>query len=191
MGICVTVSDFLRPYGAHQAPLSMGCSRQEYWSGLPCSLLGYLPDPGIESASLLPPTLGVRFFTTNTTWEAQVAYFVWNHMEWYRRSIMANLFNHIIGCPSEYSFTIKKFTGTEMNSIFLKLSGVETIDPVDTNCSQWQYLWIQDWDDNTAKGRWNQSHFAGFFLQRLKWAHAKILSYAKLTDRTQREGNPW
>ena len=49
---------------------------------------------------------------------------------------MANLFNHIIGCPSEYSFTIKKFTGTEMNSIFLKLSGVETIDPVDTNCSQ-------------------------------------------------------
>ena len=33
---------------AHQAPLSMGFSRQEYWSGLPCPPPGDLPDPGIE-----------------------------------------------------------------------------------------------------------------------------------------------
>ena len=33
---------------AHQAPLSMGFSRQEYWSGLPCPPLGDLPDPGIK-----------------------------------------------------------------------------------------------------------------------------------------------
>ena len=33
---------------AHQAPLSMGFSRQEYWSGLPFSTLGDLSDPGIE-----------------------------------------------------------------------------------------------------------------------------------------------
>ena len=35
---------------ARQAPLSMGFSRQEYWSGLslPSSLSGYLPNPGIE-----------------------------------------------------------------------------------------------------------------------------------------------
>ena len=30
-----------------QAPLSMGFSRQEYWSGLPCCLPGDLPDPRI------------------------------------------------------------------------------------------------------------------------------------------------
>ena len=36
----------------HQAPLSMGFSRQEYWSGLPCPPPGDLPDPGIE---LVPP----------------------------------------------------------------------------------------------------------------------------------------
>ena len=36
---------------AHQAPLSMGFSRQEYWSGLPCSPPGNLPDPGIEPVS--------------------------------------------------------------------------------------------------------------------------------------------
>ena len=37
---------------AHQAPLSTGSSRQEYWSGLPCPPPGGLPDPGIKSASL-------------------------------------------------------------------------------------------------------------------------------------------
>ena len=36
---------------AHQAPLSMPFSRQEYWSGLPCPPPGGLPDPGIESRS--------------------------------------------------------------------------------------------------------------------------------------------
>ena len=45
----------LWPCGLHivcQAPLSMGFSRQESWSGLPCPSLGDLPDPGIEPASL-------------------------------------------------------------------------------------------------------------------------------------------
>ena len=36
---------------ARQAPLSMGFSRQEYWSGLPCPPAGDLPDPEIEPAS--------------------------------------------------------------------------------------------------------------------------------------------
>ena len=37
---------------ACQAPLSMGFSRQEYWSGLPCPPPGDLPNPGIEPGSL-------------------------------------------------------------------------------------------------------------------------------------------
>ena len=36
---------------SHQAPLSMGFSRQEYWSGLPFLPPGDLPNPGIEPAS--------------------------------------------------------------------------------------------------------------------------------------------
>ena len=36
---------------AHQAPLSMGFSRQGYWSGLPFPFPGDLPDPGIEPGS--------------------------------------------------------------------------------------------------------------------------------------------
>ena len=42
---------------ACKIPLSMGFSRQEYWSGLPCLPPGDLPDPGIEPVSLLSPEL--------------------------------------------------------------------------------------------------------------------------------------
>ena len=52
---------------AGQAPLSMGFSRQEYWSGLPCPPPGDLPDPGFKHASLTPPALAGRFFTTSVT----------------------------------------------------------------------------------------------------------------------------
>ena len=54
---------------ALQAPLSMGFSRQEYWSGLPCPPPGDLPDPGIEPTSFMSPALAGRFFTTHATWE--------------------------------------------------------------------------------------------------------------------------
>ena len=40
---------------ACQAPLSMGFSRQECWSGVPCFPPGYFPDPGIERRSLTSP----------------------------------------------------------------------------------------------------------------------------------------
>ena len=52
---------------AYQAPLSMGFSRQEYWSGLPWPPPGDLPDPGVESVSLMSPALAGSFFTTSTT----------------------------------------------------------------------------------------------------------------------------
>ena len=50
---------------AYQAPLSIGFSRQEYWSGLPCPAPGDLPDPGIKPVSLTSPALLGRFFTTS------------------------------------------------------------------------------------------------------------------------------
>ena len=49
---------------------SMGFSRQEYWSGLPCPPPGDLPEPEMEPASLMSPALSGGFFTTNATWEA-------------------------------------------------------------------------------------------------------------------------
>ena len=49
---------------ACQASLSMGFSRQEYWSGLPCPPPGDLPDPGIEPCLLCPQHWLVGSFTT-------------------------------------------------------------------------------------------------------------------------------
>ena len=57
---------------AHQAPLSMGLSRQEDWSGLPCPPPGDLPNPGIKPAPLTSPALAGVFCTTRSTWEAHV-----------------------------------------------------------------------------------------------------------------------
>ena len=57
---------------AHQAPLSIGYLRQEYWSGLPCLLPGDLPDLGIEPASLMSPASAGGVFTTSATWEAHM-----------------------------------------------------------------------------------------------------------------------
>ena len=54
---------------AHQALLSVGFSRHEYCSGLPCPPPGDLPDPGIKPESLMSPALACRFFTTNAMWE--------------------------------------------------------------------------------------------------------------------------
>ena len=50
---------------ARQAPLTMGFTRQEYWSGLPFPSPGDLPDPGIELTS---PVSAGRFFTSRATW---------------------------------------------------------------------------------------------------------------------------
>ena len=53
---------------ARQAPLSMGFSRQEHWSGLPCPPLGDLPEPEIESRYPVFPALAGRIFTNSATW---------------------------------------------------------------------------------------------------------------------------
>ena len=58
---CPTLCDPMD--GSPQAPLSMGFSSQEYWSGLPCPPPGDLSDPGIKLASLTSPALAGGFFT--------------------------------------------------------------------------------------------------------------------------------
>ena len=56
---------FVTPWTvAHQDPLSMGFSKQEYWSGFPFPSPGALPSPGIEPMSLVSPALAGGFFTT-------------------------------------------------------------------------------------------------------------------------------
>ena len=50
---------------ACQAPLSMEFSRPEYWSGLPCTPPGDLPDPGMEPTYPETPVLADGFFATD------------------------------------------------------------------------------------------------------------------------------
>ena len=52
-----------------QVPLTMGFSRQEYWSGFPGPPPRDIPDPGVELASLTTPTLAGVFFTTSAIWK--------------------------------------------------------------------------------------------------------------------------
>ena len=63
---CLVVSDPSWPCGllARQAPLSMGFSKEEYWSGLPFPSPGDLPDQEIEPVSPATPALADRFSTT-------------------------------------------------------------------------------------------------------------------------------
>ena len=73
-GVCVLAQSFVSYSAilwtiAHQALLSMGFSRQEYRSGLPCPPPGGLPNPGIEPVSLVSPALGGGLFITSATWE--------------------------------------------------------------------------------------------------------------------------
>ena len=56
---------------ASQVALSVGFSRQEYWSGLSCPPPDDLPNLGMELRSPASPALSGRFFTTSATWEAQ------------------------------------------------------------------------------------------------------------------------
>ena len=61
----LNMSESVTPWTvAHQAPLSMEFSRQEYWSGLPFLTPWELPDPEIKPTSLASPALSGGFFTT-------------------------------------------------------------------------------------------------------------------------------
>ena len=76
---CVDFSWPHRLYVAHQAPLSMGLCRREYWSGLACPPPGDLPNPGVELAYL---ALVGRFLTTSATREAprkEIIKVKWGH----------------------------------------------------------------------------------------------------------------
>ena len=66
-GVCLTLCDPRTE--ACQAPLSMGFSRQKYWSGLLLPTPGDLLNPGIKPESLVSPELAGGLFTTSVTRE--------------------------------------------------------------------------------------------------------------------------
>ena len=76
--VCAKHYSFVRLFAAlwtvvHQAPLSMGFSRQEHWNGLPCLPPGDLLDPGIEPGSPASPASADEFFTTSAYWKVPIS----------------------------------------------------------------------------------------------------------------------
>ena len=70
----VMPNSFVTPWTvAHQTPLSMGFSREEYWSELPLPSPGDLPNPGIKVAS---PELEGWFFTTEPPGNTSVVFYL-------------------------------------------------------------------------------------------------------------------
>ena len=67
---------------ACQAPPSMGFSRQEYWSGLPCLPPEDLPGPGIELTSLTSSALADGIFIPSATWEAPTCTYTPRNDSW-------------------------------------------------------------------------------------------------------------
>ena len=61
-----------------QTPLSMGFSRQEYWSRLLWHSPRDLPDSGIKPTSLMPRALAGSFFTSRITWDSYI-YIIHTH----------------------------------------------------------------------------------------------------------------
>ena len=79
---------------AHQAPLYMGFSRQEYWSGLPCPPPGDLPNPGMDPMSLMSAELAGGFFTTRATWES--FYYLLNLQKFISKDQMSKIIFKVI-----------------------------------------------------------------------------------------------
>ena len=73
---------------AHQAPLSMGFSRQEYWSGLSCPPPEDLADPGIKPACLIFPVVAGGFFTNIYIYIYIYIYLVTHYINTFRSSII-------------------------------------------------------------------------------------------------------
>ena len=101
MYLCVCVLScvwlFVTPWTvAHQAPLSMGFSRQQYLSELPFTPPVELPNSGMEPASLVPPALTEILYPCDTQ-EASVSIYV---------------------CPYIYSYLFQGSLEKQLGSIF-------------------------------------------------------------------------
>ena len=98
---------------AHQAPLSMGLSRKEYWSGLLGPPLGDPSHPGIEPVSLMSPEQAGMLFATSATWKAQ------SKQQSSREALMKTGYTHLRQNPVKDSLTQSKISAkTPDNSGF-------------------------------------------------------------------------
>ena len=100
VGVLCCVQLFATPWTiAHQAPLSMGFPRQEYWNRLPFSFPGNLPNPGIKPTS---PASAGRFFITKPTEKSKQRDCAWEK----QRLENKNMYLHQFANPCDFSLVM-------------------------------------------------------------------------------------
>ena len=106
---------------AHQAPLCMRFSRQEYWSGLPWLSPGDLLDSGIEPMFLMSPALGGRFFTTCATWEAPFHqyHFMAKHSDGFSSKCYSHTSSSFKCSSKAFSSQYSKITSSRFTKTFI------------------------------------------------------------------------
>ena len=77
---------------AHQAPLSMGFSRHEYWSGLPFPSPGDLPNPGIEPR---PPALQAHSLPSEPPGKPLIHQRTWANSKQHRNQCRSGLYSNV------------------------------------------------------------------------------------------------
>ena len=95
---------------ARQAPLSMGFSRQEHWSGVLYLLPGIFPTQG-SNPHLLSPALGDEFFTTNATWKAQINYTSVNKLKQQQRKHLSKIAVYLSWQLSIFFYSTRIYSG--------------------------------------------------------------------------------
>ena len=173
---------------AHQALLSMGFSRQEYWSGFLWPPPGALPDPGIEPASLVSPALVEGFFTTSITWEAKIN-FQFSHSAM-SDSLQPHGPQHArLPCPLPTPGTSSDFIKSVMPSThlilccpFLLLSSVFPTIRLFFNESALRIIWPKYWSFSFNISHSNE--YSGMISFKMNWLespcrHSKIFSNTK------------
>ena len=98
---------------AHRATLSMGFSRQEYWSGLPSPPQGDLPDPGIKPVS---PAFVGRFFST---WETPKKLMHPTHLELSTKDPCLRAWAHYLYRGNDLAFQGSNYFPRQLQIVFI------------------------------------------------------------------------
>ena len=112
---------FVTPWTvAHQAPLFMGFSRQECWSGLPFPPPGNLPDPGIKPTSPASPALQADSFTMEPTTAMVIMSEVGLPSELFKHWVSVCLSSFWWKCVQDYiPWSVPNLTGSAMTNDFV------------------------------------------------------------------------
>ena len=154
------VSNSFRPQTiAHQAPLSMGFSRKEYWSGLPFPTPRDLPNSGIRPASVLHPCLGRQIFTTEPPGGApcRFIYGILTHLQTHQAGPTGRR-KHLGQSqgPSLCRTSLGHLSGTSITRYLVMSSLVENPSISFFETQYWvntpKFLWEKFWPQLSRKG---------------------------------------